>query len=119
LLVGTWFRGAKKYNAMIGLFVHFYYFLAFFLLFIFTFKVYHFSIETTPSCTTTLDFGFSQGRIASELWCVEGIFEHKLDGRNSVFAKMPPCRVCRFVGPSHSYGEKLQNVISCHTHAPS
>ncbi len=35
------------------------------------------------------------------------------------FCKMPPCRVCRYVGPSHSYGEKLQNVISCHTHAPS
>jgi hypothetical protein len=27
--VGTWFRG-QSYNAMIGLFVHFYYFLAFF-----------------------------------------------------------------------------------------
>jgi hypothetical protein len=35
--------GGQSYNAMIGLFVHFYHFLAFFLLFIFEFKVYPFS----------------------------------------------------------------------------
>jgi hypothetical protein len=47
----------------------------FFLLLICTFKFIiflHFSIGTIPSCTTTLDFGFSQGRIASELWFVWG-----------------------------------------------
>jgi len=61
----------QSYNAMIGLLGHFYYFLAFFCCLFLRLKFIlflHFSIETAPNCTTTtLDFGFSQGRIASEL----------------------------------------------------
>ncbi len=97
-----------------------------FLLFIFTFKVYPFSSFFYRN-HTKLHHNYFRFWILSRTdckwtivcWGGRGVVEHKLDGRNSVFAKMPPFRVCRFVGPSHSYGEKLQNVISCHTRAPS